>query len=140
MKHILYLMFLPLVLAPRMTRAQGTAEKDLVGRWTVTEVISTKPNNDTQLKVVAGYKNSTFVFNADHSFELKTADKSIYITMLTRQLVKAQWQWNNSTNEIKIGTPQNNYSILKIQLQRKNSDTLFILEDSGIGLLVRKTE
>ncbi len=138
MKRILLLLILPLFLAPNLAKAQGVSEKELTGNWTVTEVISTKANNDTQQKVVAGYKNSTFVFNTDHSFELKTSDKSIYITMLSRQLAKAQWQFNAGNNEVKIGNAQNNFGILKIQVQHKGAETLFNLEDSGIGLVVKK--
>jgi hypothetical protein len=117
--------------------AQGFIEKDIVGRWTVTEVVSTKASNDTQMKVVAGFKNSIFILNADHSFELLTQDKSIYISMLARQLAKAQWQFVDGTDELLVGTPQNQFSILKIQLEHKGSLTQFNLEETGIGLVVQ---
>lgn len=119
-------------------KAQGFVEKDVVGNWTVTEVIATKPNNETQLKVIAGLKKSTFIFNTDHSFVLQTLDKSIYMTMLTRQLLKAAWQFTDATDEIMIGTPQNHYSTLKIQMEHKGAETLFNLEESGVGLIVQK--
>lgn len=117
--------------------AQGFIEKDIVGRWTVTEVVSTKASNDTQMKVVAGFKNSIFILNADHSFELLTQDKSIYISMLARQLAKAQWQFVDGTDELLVGTPQNQFSTLKIQLEHKGSLTQFNLEETGIGLVVQ---
>jgi hypothetical protein len=117
---------------------QGFIEKELTGSWLVTEVASAKSNNDTQLKVVAGFKNSTFVFNADHSFILLTQDKSIYMTMLLRQLAKAKWQFKDATDEVLIGTPQNHFSILKIQLEHNGNATLFNLEESGIRLGVDK--
>jgi hypothetical protein len=121
----------------QFSNAQGFIEKDIVGRWTVTEVVSTKASNDTQMKVVAGFKNSIFILNADHSFELLTQDKSIYISMLARQLVKAQWQFVDGTDELLVGTPQNHYSILKIQLEHKGNLTQFNLEETGIGLVVQ---
>lgn len=120
----------------QLVSAQGFVEKEVVGRWTVTEVISTKTSNETQLKVVAGFKNSIFILNADHSFELVSQDKSIYMSMLARQLVKAQWQFVDATDELLIGTPQNHFSILKIQLEHKGATTQFNLEESGIGLVV----
>jgi hypothetical protein len=122
----------------QLTSAQGFVEKEVVGRWTVAEVISTKTSNETQLKVVAGFKNSIFILNADHSFELLTQDKSIYMSMLARQLVKAQWQFVDATDELLIGTPQNHFSILKIQLEHKGVSTQFNLEESGIGLVVQQ--
>jgi len=118
--------------------AQGYVEKDVTGNWTVTEVIATKPNNETQLNVIAGLKKSTFIFNADHSFVLQTLDKSIYMTMLTRQLLKAAWQFTDATDEIMIGTSQNHYSTLKIQMEHKGEATVFNLEESGVGLIVQK--
>ena len=118
--------------------AQGFIEKDIVGRWTVTEVVSTKVSNETQMKVVAGFKNSIFILNADHSFELQTQDKSIYMTMLSRQLAKAQWQFVDATDELLIGTTQNHFSILKIQMEHKGAITQFNLEESGIGLVVQQ--
>jgi hypothetical protein len=121
-----------------LLRAQGFVEKEVVGRWTVTEVISTKTSNETQLKVVGGFRNSIFLLNADHSFELVTQDKSIYMSMLARQLVKAQWQFVDATDEIMIGTPQNHFSILKIQLEHRGAITQFNLEESGIGLVVQQ--
>ncbi len=135
--HTLYFLVFNLFIMGKAT-AQGFVEKDVIGNWIVTEVTSTKANNETQLKVVAGFKNSTFIFNADHSFVLQTQDKSIYMTMLTRQLVKAQWQFTDATDEIMVGSPQNHYSILKIQLEHKGDTTLFNLEDSGIRLVVQK--
>lgn len=122
----------------QLASAQGFVEKEVVGRWTVTEVISTKTSNETQLRVVAGFKNSIFILNADHSFELLTHDKSIYMSMLARQLVKAQWQFVDATDELLIGTPQNHFSILKIQLEHKGVSTQFNLEESGIGLVVQQ--
>lgn len=119
-------------------KAQGFVEKDIAGNWTVTDVIATKSNNETQLKVIAGFKKSTFVFNADHSFVLQTQDKSIYMTMLSRQLLKAAWQFTDATDEIMIGTPQNHYSTLKIQMEHKGEAILFNLEESGVGLMVQK--
>lgn len=133
----LYYLVFTLLIASKIF-AQGFVEKDVTGNWIVTEVTSTKANNETQLKVVAGFKNSTFIFNADHSFILQTQDKSIYMTMLARQLLKAQWQFTDATDEVSIGTPQNHFSILKIQLEHKGDSTLFNLEESGIGLVVQK--
>jgi len=69
---------------------------------------------------------------------LQTQDKSIYMTMLTRQLLKAAWQFIDATDEIMIGTPQNHYSTLKIQMEHKGETILFNLEESGVGLIVQK--
>jgi hypothetical protein len=138
MKLLSLLFVLPFCLVFNQAKAQTFTEKDIIGNWTVIEVLSSKPNNDTEKKVVAGFKNSTFVFNTDHTFELKSTDKSIYITMLSRQLVKAQWMYFANNNEIKIGTPQNNYSILNIEMQHKGEATQFILKESNISLVVKK--
>lgn len=138
MKTSTLLFIIPFILVMEHAIGQGFMEKEITGSWLVSEVASTKPSNDTQLKVVAGFKNSTFVFNADHSFILLTQDKSIYMTMLLRQLAKAQWQFTDLTDEVMIGTPQNHFSILKIQLEHKGNATLFNLEESGIRLGVEK--
>ena len=140
MKLLSLVLLLPMYLISLQSKAQNFTENDVKGNWTITEVITTKPVNETQKKVVAGFKNGVFVFNNDHSFELKTQDKSIYITMLKQQLAKAQWQFIANTKEIKIGTLQNNYSILNIEIKEKDNNTiLFVLSETGIGLVVRKT-
>ena len=138
MKTIPSLYVVSFLFLTQLIIAQGFTEKDIVGRWTVTEVVSTKPNNDAQLNVVGGFKNSVFVLNADHRFELLMQDKSIYMSMLARQLVKAQWQFVDATDELLIGTPQNHYSILKIQLEHIGAITQFNLEESGVGLIVQQ--
>lgn len=133
-KVLLILIFISL-----SVNSQNFSENELFGIWKV-EKIEKKPVAPEFAILLDGFTNSTFNFDANHKFELKTTINSEIFSMVTEMTNGKSWIFDKNSNHIKIGSSNDNYSIMGIFVKKENNKIYFNLEESGIIFLMTKTK
>lgn len=119
--------------------AQSITNEFITGTWKVSEVLpSEMANHDKTRDLYNGFANGTFVFNENGSFKFSTTKSSKLMAMMVEMFKNTNWKLILLKNQIKVGTPKDNYSILGIQVGSKEGKVVFILLESDIYLIVEK--
>lgn len=137
MKYTITLIFLIALYSNSFS--QTLDEKEIHGKWNVQEIIK-KPSNPQFAPLIDGFKNSTFIFNQNGIFELKTTSKSELFVMITDMTNGTKWKLERDKQFVKIGNEDDRYSIMGIAISEVNGKKIFYLEESGITLEMKKTE
>jgi len=134
MKKALYL----LLLVCGISHAQ-VSEAELLGAWKTSKVIK-KPDNPYYRDIVDSFKAATFVFGADHIFDLSTTENSQEFAELRKMTKKRQWKFDEKSQLIKIGTPGDNFTAMKIKVRKDNGQVTFTPDERGIELQMQELE
>lgn len=119
--------------------SQSFTENQLFGIWKV-DKLERKPTAPEFEMLMDGFLNSTFNFDKNYNFELKTTKNSEIFSMITEMTNSKSWKFDKNTNHIKIGSPKDNFSIMGIFIKTENNQIYFNLEESGIIFLMKKLE
>ncbi|PNW25110.1 hypothetical protein [Formosa algae] len=118
---------------------QTLNEKEMYGKWNVEKIIK-KPTNPQFAPLIEGFENSTFIFNQNGGFELKTTSKSELFGMITEMTNGTKWKVEKDKQFVKIGNEDDRYSIMGIAISEVNGKKIFYLDESGITLEMNKIE
>jgi hypothetical protein len=118
---------------------QTLSEKEMYGKWKVEKVIK-EPTNLQFKSLIAGFKNSTFIFNSNGNFKLNTTSKSELFAMITEMTNGSKWKMEQNKQYVKIGNQEDGYSIMGISVKENNGKKIFHIDESGITLEMKKTE
>ena len=131
-KILLILLFISL-----SVNSQSFSEKELFGIWKV-DKLEKKPTAPEFAILLDGFINSTFNFDKNYKFELKTSKNSEIFSMVTEMTNSKSWKFDKNSNHIKIGSSNDNFSIMGIFVKKENNKIYFNLEESGIIFLMKK--
>ena len=141
MKQLL-LTFAATILLYTSVLAQN-AQPDIQGEWIVqgVELTSEMGLADEQLQMLNslknGFLNSRFTFNKDQSFRLHFPENIPPFIEELRFLDNKKWKMDNRV--ILIGTGDDNYSLMGIEIVTRNKKAYFSLQESLFLLeVVRK--
>jgi hypothetical protein len=127
-----------LLLICGVSYAQVT-EAELIGTWKTSKVTK-KPDNPYYRNIVDSFKSAKFVLGADHVFDLSTTQNSQDFASLRQIVKKRRWKFDEKTQVIKIGTPGDNFSAMKIKVRKESDQIFFTPDERGIELQIEKLE
>jgi len=131
--------FIILLFISLSVNSQNFTENQLFGIWKV-DKLEQKPTAPEFAMLLDGFINSTFNFDKNHKFELKTSKNSEIFSMITEMTNSKSWKFDKNSNHIKIGSSNDNFSIMGIFVKKENDKIYFNLEESGIIFLMKKLE
>jgi hypothetical protein len=137
MRKIFTLIFL--IILSSTSFGQTLNEKEMYGKWKVEKVIK-KPTNPQFAILIGGFESSTFIFNQNGNFELKTTSNSELFGMITEMTNGTKWKVEKNKQFIKIGNEDDKYSIIGIAINEVDGKKTFHLDESGIMLEMKKIE
>jgi hypothetical protein len=137
MRKIFTLIFL--IILSSTSFGQTLNEKEMYGKWKVEKVIK-KPTNPQFAILIGGFESSTFIFNQNGNFELKTTSNSELFGMITEMTNGTKWKVEKNKQFIKIGNEDDKYSIIGIAINEVDGKKTFHLDESGITLEMKKIE
>jgi hypothetical protein len=137
MRKIFTLIFL--IILSSTSFGQTLNEKEMYGKWKVEKIIK-KPTNPKFEILIDGFESSTFIFNQNGNFELKTTSNSELFGMITEMTNGTKWKVEKDKQFIKIGNEDDRYSIMGIAINKVNGKKTFHLDESGITLQMTKIE
>ena len=105
----------------------------MVGTWKIIDVLDSNDNKKLT-SLVNGFKKSSMTFNNDMTFQFKSTDISKGILEFLRIMGNSNYTINANDNSISIGTPKDNYSLLKFKVIKKPKMTFFAIDDNGTQL------
>ena len=141
MKNLIFI--LTLVVLSFSTYSQDNKTSWITGDWTVEKATLQSEQLDSEQKqmmqmVLNGFTNSTFSFKASGQFnlqfnyQLEGAMKELYF------LENANWKTNNELTEIQIGTKEDNFSLMGLDVKKEENKVFFLIHESPITLEVKK--
>jgi hypothetical protein len=137
MRKIFTLIFL--IILSSTSFGQTLNEKEMYGKWKVEKIIK-KPTNPQFAILIGGFESSTFIFNQNGNFELKTTSNSELFGMITEMTNGTKWKVEKNKQFIKIGNEDDKYSIMGIAINEVDGKKTFHLDESGIMLEMKKIE
>jgi hypothetical protein len=137
MRKIFTLIFL--IILSSTSFGQTLNEKEMYGKWKVEKIIK-KPTNPQFAILIGGFESSTFIFNQNGNFELKTTSNSELFGMITEMTNGTKWKVEKNKQFIKIGNEDDKYSIIGIAINEVDGKKTFHLDESGIMLEMKKIE
>ena len=137
MRKIFTLIFLIILCSTSF--GQTLNEKEMYGKWKVEKIIK-KPTNPQFAILIDGFESSTFIFNQNGNFELKTTSNSKLFGMITEMTNGTKWKVEKNKQFIKIGNEDDRYSIMGIAINQVNGKKTFHLDESEITLEMKKIE
>lgn len=120
--------------------AQNIKEKELIGAWKTSEVISA-PLSDDLLDKLETFKqifiNSTFVFKEDHSFYL-----SSQVEEMSNMFSNKYWYINKKKKLLMIIDPKDvgtsSRGLIEITVKKEDDNLIFIIEETPLKLTMVK--
>ena len=120
--------------------AQNIKEKELIGTWKTSEVISA-PLSDDLLDKLETFKqifiNSTFVFKEDHSFYL-----SSQVEEMSNMFSNKYWYINKKKKLLMIIDPKDvgtsSRGLIEITVKKEDDNLIFIIEETPLKLTMVK--
>lgn len=109
--------------------SQTLTDSLLVGRWTA-EAVLKKPSNPHYRDIIDSFKASTFIFNEDRTFELRTDANSQDFATIRKQTKGKTWKFDQPSQTIKIGDAKGNFSAMHIKVKSVDGKTVFVLPES----------
>jgi hypothetical protein len=137
MRKIFTLIFL--IILSSTSFGQTLNEKEMYGKWKVEKIIK-KPTNPQFAILIDGFESSTFIFNQNGNFKLKTTSNSELFGMITEMTNGTKWKVEKNKQFIKIGNEDDRYSIMGIAINEVDGKKTFHLDESGITLEMKKIE
>ncbi len=113
--------------------AKAIDKNFMVGTWKIVDVLDSNDNKKLT-SLVNGFKKSSMTFNSDMSFQFKSTDTSKGILEFLRIMGNSNYTINANDNSISIGTPKDNYSLLKFKVIKKPKMTFFAIDENGTQL------
>jgi hypothetical protein len=71
---------------------------------------------------------------------LSTTQNSQDFASLRQIVKKRRWKFDEKTQVIKIGTPEDNFSAMKIKVRKESDQIFFTPDERGIELQIEKLE
>ncbi|WP_321297258.1 hypothetical protein [Marinifilum fragile] len=142
-KPIKNILTLLLLLISIITFGENIEESDLIGTWKVINLTGDFPPMPSEqhkqidlLKVA--FRESTFEFNADHSFSLK-----IDFNDFSDMMKNVHWKFNKEKSNVLIQEWKDKESaksiLLEIIIEQRNGKIIFVLPESPFELEVVKS-
>lgn len=116
---------------------QISNESELHGYWKVEKILETHTNPNIQ-PIIAGFKNATFTFSENGNFNISTTANSELFGMLTEMMDGANWKFEKTKQQVKIGTEEDGFTTMVIILKEENGVKLFHIMESELTLQMQK--
>ena len=87
-----------------------------------------------------GFKTATFGFGDNGDFNLSTESKAPAFQMMLRMMENAKWKFDAVAQRIKIGTIEDGYSVMGINVTQYESEMNFSLEESQLTFEMEKID
>lgn len=117
--------------------SQSLSKEKITGTWNVINVQS-KIQSPNLKPLVDAFKKGIFKFNEDKKFELSSSKSNSLFTMVSEMTKGTKWKYNSKTNLIRIGTEEDKYTTMGIQIITENNKIFFYLEESSLKLEMEK--
>ncbi len=112
-------------------------ESELYGSWKVEKILETYTNPNVQ-PIITGFKNATFTFTENGNFYIATTANSELFGMLTEMMDGANWKFEKSKQQVRIGTEKDGYTTMVIIIREEKGAKLFHLMESELTLKMKK--
>lgn len=117
--------------------AQDLSKDDITGEWKVNQIIQSP--NDVQFQALSdGFKNATFSFHEGGKFNITTSFNTPMFKIFTEKSNNTNWIFEDSSQHIKIGSQQNQYTIMGIVAKQENNKILFHLDETELIMEMSK--
>lgn len=103
---------------------------ELIGNWKVVKVL----NNIGNKELKQGFQSSIFKFEQNSNFSLKPSHSNPLFSQIEMMTAQTKWKLIPTKNLIKIGTKEDNYSTMFIELERKKDKIIFHFKESNLDL------
>jgi len=117
--------------------SQSLSKDIIIGVWNVVNVQS-KIQNPNMKPLIDAFKKGIFKFNDNKKFELSSSKSNSIFLMVSEMTKGTKWKYNSKTNLIRIGTEEDKYTTMGIQIITKNNKVFFYLEESFLKLEMEK--
>ena len=111
--------------------SQEISKEQVYGTWRVqkniTQILDPKFND-----LINGFKESSFIFNDNGVFELKSSNTTALFLMTKDMLKNAKWALDQKKQIIRIGNQENHFSIIGIRVKLQDSKTIFLLDETPL--------
>lgn len=136
------LLFLSLTFSLTTFSQSTVIDEELIGTWTVKKAsLTNQTNSDSQIiELLDGFKKGTYSFNSDDSFVFTTKSKSKMIAQLGNILKNNKWVFDEKNQQIRVGFPSDNFSNIIFNVKKEGKNIIFIIEDTNIELIVKKSK
>lgn len=118
---------------------QSVSENELLGSWKV-ESVSQKPSNSDIAPILDGFKKATFTFYKSGDFGFRTASNAQEFIELIDMLENTRWKLVKDQQLVRIGSEEDEYSILGIYVEKSNGVLNFHIDESGLKFEMSEVE
>jgi hypothetical protein len=109
-----------------------TIEKEgIYGTWKVERNL-TKTTDPNLKDLIEGFLASTFRFEENGTFELKSPNKSALFMMTLEMINNKKWKFDHNRQLIKIGSEKDAFSIMGISVKQKSGKMIFQVSESAL--------
>jgi hypothetical protein len=115
--------------------SQSITENTILGKWTVVKILKQKPDAPEFKMFSDMFRDAYFVFNKDYTFQLNSTKPNFLFAEFAKMTKDTRWRLNSKTNEILIGTKQDNYSTLRLTMKQKDEVTHIEMDEGEFYLL-----
>ena len=104
------------------------------GSWKVVEV-EKYPTARNYKDLIDAFKKSTFIFQLDKSFILRTTNSNVLFEMMTDMFKDTSWKIGNKNN-ILIGTKKDGFTVMDMKINIIEKKVSFVLSKAkGVELV-----
>lgn len=143
MKNLI--LILTLLVLSYSTYPQEIKTSWITGDWRVEKATHRSSQLDEEQKqmmqmVLNGFTNSIFSFKASGQFNLRFNDQLKGMMKELYFLENAKWKTNKELTEIQIGTKEDNFSLMGLDVKKEGNTVFFLIQESTIKLEMKKTQ
>lgn len=130
------------ILLTLSTSAQTIDSEQLTGKWEVIDGATTAELsaelNQMMLLMLDGFDTSVWSFNTDGTFNIKFKENLSPVMEGMKFLDNKRWIIDKKTQQIRIGTKNDNYNHLVLSNQLQGNKLKVVFSDTPIYLLLEK--
>ena len=147
MKTVHIIMLSAFVISSSFSFAQDFSDEDIIGKWSVltsavvidTAEVKLGPEEKKQLEILSsGFFGASFDFRPDHTFSLVLADDIPDEMKDFDFMQNILWKLDQESNMILIGTLDDNYNHMRIKRVISSGQTLFLIADTPLALMMKR--
>lgn len=103
--------------------------QDVIGSWKVKEISESNESEERKKMLSDIFLNSEFTFTTDKKFKFFTPNKSRASLELTNGFSNTSWILDSKNQVIKVGSKNDNYSILIVLYKEIDGVMYFLLHE-----------
>jgi hypothetical protein len=118
-------------------------EADIIGTWIVTWGKQTPsneipPGNELMTLMIEFFKGSVWTFHQDKTFRIRFRPNIHPAMEEMKFLDNTQWKYISASKELRIGTPEDDYSYLIVTIKKSGTGIEAYFDDTPIYLTLQK--